>query len=457
MANYSQTQQKLSPRMRQLKKELENRALLNISLLEEVHRGSTLVSNITGFINHLFNIISSAMSVAAKAIPVVGAVIQLASVIPKAIAILTDPKKSIPEKIVSAILIATLVALSITAFALGSVAALIIGTVIASIVTVVDSLGFMGKIFEKYKISQASNQKKELNALLAQRIIPESDKFNDELEIRAVELEHKVNNSKVNNDEKNRLVEELEFINSILKQKNIIAGSNPQSPAFKLKEHYIKRQEQINEFTNKIAAVESAKDPVQKKKCLDEILAIQKDLLVTEGKIEALTKSLETLKSEGVDANAGIALSGATAALSAAGAIISILALVLIVGGIAAPQVAIPIIVGLGIGLAVLGFIKFMGEKLVEMEMNRRKENKSTVLKENVMNEALNAYSNQNSNKQMQELLITSEHSANEKPVIEETKSLPEAEIQSFPALFQEHKAEPKPETKPVPESISLG
>ncbi|KTD56429.1 T4SS effector SidA family protein [Legionella shakespearei] len=435
MANYSHTPQKLSPKMGLLKKELENRALHHQSFIEEVHKGSNLLSNVTGFIHHTFNIISSAMS-AAKAIPLLGAFIQLASVVPKAIAILTDPEKSKSEKAISALLILVLVALSIVALTVGSSAALIVGIVMASIVTAVDGLGFIGSIFEKYKISQAYNLKKELDGLLEQRIMPENDKYNDELELRALELEHKISTNKLADEEKKRFVEELEFINSILKQKNIVAGNKPNSSALKLKQHYATRQEQMSALTDKLVEAESSKDDNLKAKILDEILEMEKELILTERAIEDLTKSTEELNAESFMASSTIALSGSTAALSAAGLVISVLALVLVVGGVAAPQFVIPAVIGIGIGLAVLGFMKFVAEKLVEMETNRRKENKAIVRKEGLRNEMLYDYGhqNQNSNAHMHELLeissLDKELEKNSNPA-----TVKEQE-QSFPALF---------------------
>lgn len=442
MANYPHTQQKLSPKMKLLKEELENRALYNKSFIEELHKGSNLVSNATSFISHTFNILSSAMA-SVRAVPFLGTIIQLASVVPKAIAILTDPEKSRSEKAISALLIATLLALSITALALGSVAALIIGIVISSIVTVVDGLGFIGSIFEKYKISQQHSLKKELDALIEQRIAPDNDKYNDELEIRALELEHNLLTNKIADEDKSQLSEELEFIQGILKQKNIVAGGKPKSSAFKLKQHYTTRQEQISVLASKMVEADSTEDADQKAKILDEILEMEKELLLTERSIEDLTKSTEETKAESLMASSTIALSGSTAALSAAGLVISVLALVLVTAGVAAPQFVIPAVIGIGIGLAVLGFMKFVAEKLVEMEISRRKAIKATTRKEGLMNEMLYAYGhqNQNSNAQMHELLATS---SLDEGLKKDPTSVDQAQEQSFPPLFSElpHKTE---------------
>jgi hypothetical protein len=445
MANYSHTQQKLSPKMRLVKKDLENRALFHKSLVEEIHKGSQLLSTVTGFVNHTFSIISSAMS-AAKAIPLLGTFLQLASVVPKAIAILTDPEKSKSEKAISALLILALVALSIAAITVGSYAALIIGIVISSIVTVVDGLGFIGSIFEKYKISQAYNLKKELDDLLEQRTVPENDKYNEELELRALELEHKISTKNLRDEEKSRFTEELEFINSVLKQKNIVAGSKPNSSAFKLKQLYTMRQEQMSVLTGKLVEAESSKDDNLKAKILDEILEMEKELILTERSIEDMTKSTEELKAESLMASSTIALSGTTAALSAAGLVISVLALVLVVGGVAAPQFVIPAVIAIGIGLAVIGLMKFVAEKLVEMETSRRKENKAIARKEGLRNEMLNGYQhqNQNSNTQMHELL---EVSSFDKKLEKESKPTnANKQEQSFPALFSSTPEAPQTE-----------
>lgn len=61
--------------------------------------------------------------------------------------------------------------------------------------------------------------KKEFIDLVAKRIEPDNDKYNDLLEIRAIELQHELEKSYPNQIEQQQLKEELNFINAVLRKK----------------------------------------------------------------------------------------------------------------------------------------------------------------------------------------------------------------------------------------------
>lgn len=218
MAKKYRTPIPLSDKMKTLKKNLQDQLAQSKSLGEQIHAGTTTVSTITTGVSHVFNVIDSFLS-AYRQIPLVGGILQLVATLAKSISIVSDPEKPIAEKIVSSLLIAAIIALSITAITLGGLAAAIIGTVIASAVTIMEGLGFFGKIAEKFQLANSYKMKKAFINLVAQRIEPDHDKYNDLFEIRAIELQHELKKSYSNKMEQKQLKEELNFINAVLKKK----------------------------------------------------------------------------------------------------------------------------------------------------------------------------------------------------------------------------------------------
>ncbi|HHM0577270.1 TPA: T4SS effector SidA, partial [Legionella pneumophila] len=288
------------------------------------------------------NVIDSFLS-AYRQIPLVGGILQLVATVAKSISIVSDPEKSIAEKIISSILIAAIIALSITAITLGGLAAAIIGTVIASTVTIMEGLGFFGKIAEKFQLANSYKMKKEFIDLVAKRIEPDNDKYNDLLEIRAIELQHELEKSYPNQIEQQQLKEELNFINTVLRKKNITPGNNKENDAYKLNQLYAKRAEQLKTLVDKIALINPTGKRAEQNKLLSEIKSLQKEITKTDDSIEEIIAPLAKIERDNLKSTINLPLSYSTFAIAAASTLISIAGLLVVAGVIAAPPIMVPI------------------------------------------------------------------------------------------------------------------
>lgn len=384
----------LSNKMKKLKEEIQNQTSQSESLLHKVHKSSSFASTVLSGINNVFGLIAGFLS-AYKEVPVVGGILQLIAMVPKSIAIMTDPEKSKQEKIITASLIAVLLGLAITAFVLGSVAALIIGVVIASIVTVLEGAGFIGQAVAKYQTHNALKTKLEFNLFLEHRIAPEGNTHDELFEIRAVELLHELEKPNLQKKDQIRFTEELSFINEVLKKKDIIPGSNKDNPAFKLQELYNTRKEQLSELVQKIALKDTAVDESDLQKHLDAIQVLQKKLIKTDDDIENITRPIEKLTDDNAKANEKLAFSYATFALAGAGTIFSVIGLLLVVGSVAAPPFVLPLLVGFGVGMAAISLLKWTAEKIAQYEDKKIQTQKSQLHEELILDEALNGYDRQ--------------------------------------------------------------
>nr|WP_052117599.1 T4SS effector SidA family protein [Legionella norrlandica] len=147
MANNCEDSPILSNKMLQLKKKIQAQTLPVKTLKEKIQEGISTATSITIGISKFFNILSALLS-SYRGIPIIGGVLQFLAVLAKSISIISDPEKSVTEKIISSLLIATLVTLSVIALTLGTVAAAIIGTIVASVITIVEGINFFGKMLK---------------------------------------------------------------------------------------------------------------------------------------------------------------------------------------------------------------------------------------------------------------------------------------------------------------------
>ncbi|HEN4770779.1 TPA: T4SS effector SidA [Legionella pneumophila] len=384
----------LSNKMITLKKNLKNQLSQTQSLQEQIHAGTTTASTITTGVSHVFNVIASFLS-AYRQIPLVGGILQLVATLAKSISIVSDPEKLIAEKIVSSILIAAIIALSITAITLGGLVAAIIGTVIASAVTIMEGLGFFGKIAEKFQLANSYKMKKEFINLVAKRIKPDDDKYNDLFEIRAIELQHELEKSYPNKMEQQQFKEELNFINAVLRKKNIIPGSNKESDAYKLNQLYTKRAEQLKTLVDKIALINSIIKSAEQKELLNEIKSLQKEITKTDDSIEEIIAPLAKIERDNLKSTINLPLSYSTFAIAAASTLISIAGLLVVAGVIAAPPIMVPVMFAVGSVMAVIGLIKWTAEKMAETEDAQLKAEETAKHQDAVLDEALSVYEQQ--------------------------------------------------------------
>lgn len=391
MANHYKKRLKLSVKTNQLKKEIHELSSKKINALNKLHQGSKVLSSIFDGINNFLGVIS-AIAKANKDIPLVGVLLQLISMIPKSIAIITAPNKTVSERIFAATFLATIASLLIAAIIIGSFASAVIGAVVASIVTLIEGIGFLRKVIEKYQASKAYNKQKSFIALIDSHKVPEGNEFDELLEIRAVELEHHIAKEHLTEKEKAAYLDELDFISGILKKKQIIIGNNKDSLAFMLQEHYKKREDKLKELIGIISLI-SPESTVNQH--LDKIQLVQSEIQLIDDQIEKITAPIGKLALQNLIADEKLALSISTVSIAASGALLSMLGLLLIIGSSVAPPLVLGVIFGLGIGLAVVSLIKWGAEKITEREDAKAEKIKSEAHKESILDEALHAHEHQ--------------------------------------------------------------
>ncbi len=438
----------LSSDMTKLKKEIHTLTSNNIPVMKQIHQGSAFLSTVTGgfasYVHLLGNIFSGS-----KDIPVIGSFLQMVAMIPKSIEMLSDPKKSIAEKVFSMLFLATIVYLAIAAFIVGSLFAAIVGTVIASIVSVIEGLGLLGKIIEKYQISSAYTKKIAFNELIDQKRIPEDNQFNELFEVRAVELQEAIKKDYLSKEEKEKLTEELNFIEETLKKKNIIIGQDEKSTAFKLRNLYQEREEQLAKLIKKIPLLKSTS--VSKDALSEDFQLLQSDILRIDEQINNITATAEQLNAKNMIATEKTLLSISSFSIAMAGTLLSVIGLMMFVSSIAMPAAILGAIVGVGIGLAAISLGKYIIEKIGEHQDAKKQEQKETMQKESILEEALYEYENQlqskmtpsldsSHSKYMQDLLTN-------KPSNEPSPELGKAQQIKPPVVNYDHPVFSRPKT----------
>jgi hypothetical protein len=451
MTEHSQTKNNNDPPAQALMKRLEERKEEKKSLAEKAHRTGTLIHAIMQGINNIFSLMSSALT-AYKEVPVIGFALQMVALVPQAVSTLTNPDASIPAKIFAGSLLAAITSLSITAFVLGAAPAAIIGLVVASLAGVMQGLELIGKVFEKLNATKTHEHVKAFNNLIKSgcenpNTIPDSNDFNEDFAIRSVELsffsnkrlaeieqEQAIKKEQVNafvdsnikdmgsleglkklrdqykeqpapplfnelidlETEKLQIISERAFVEQVVDKKNIII--EPDSAADKLKNLYLLREERLTDLTAKIAVLnQSPPEKEASTELLDDILKLQKKIIKIDSKIEEITKPAEKIKLAHLLGNEKLARTFTNFALSGAGILFSVMAVLLVVGSVAAPPFVLPIMAGFGIGLAAFGVIKWAMEKSADMADEENKIKQDQKQGESILNEAIDGYQHQQS------------------------------------------------------------
>ncbi|KTD44499.1 T4SS effector SidA family protein [Legionella quateirensis] len=388
MAKDLNKQSRLSEKMQRLKNNILALLLERKSFMERVYEGSRFATIITTGISNVFNVIASFLS-SFQSIPLIGSIFQGIAAIPQAISFIADPKITLAQKALSGLLLAVVGGIALTAFLLGSVATLIFGTVISSILTLMEGYFFTNRVIDKYQKSKRYNERNEFMTLIAERRYPEEDKYNDQLEVRAVELEHALSRNGLNKDKKRKIEDELGFINGVLNKKGIVIGENPESTASQLSELYKIHKEQLHELTEKLSLITEETKLEGHSEILDEIQKIQKAILTTEEDIAYFTKPINELYFENEMATDKLGLSLSTFVLSAAATIVSIIGLLVGLGVLLAPPIFVPIMAGVGASLAVVGLVKWIAEKITQQQersylAKKEEHQKVTILEESL-------------------------------------------------------------------------
>ncbi|MBL7479200.1 T4SS effector SidA family protein [Legionella bononiensis] len=391
MAKDLKQQSRLSEKMQRLKNNILALLLERKSLMEKVYEGSRFATIITTGISNVFNVIASFLS-SFQSIPIIGGIFQGIAAIPQAISFISDPKITLAQKAISGLLLAVVGGIALTAFLLGSVATLIFGTVLSSVLTLLEGYYFTYRVIDKFQKSKRYNERNEFMTLIEERRYPEDDKYNDQLEIRAVELKHALAGNGLSKDKKRKIEDELGFINGVLNKKGIVIGENPESTASQLSELYKIHKEQLQELTEKLSLITEETKLEGHNEILDEIQKIQKAILTTEEDIAYITKPINELLFENEMATDKLGLSFSNFALSAAAAIVSILGLLVGVGVVVAPPTLVPVMLGIGISLAVVGLVKWIAEKITQQTERNYLAKKEEHQKVTILEESLYAY-----------------------------------------------------------------
>lgn len=394
MPNHSDITSQLSTEMNKLRTTITEQIAEQNSLLHQVHKGSNQLSVVASGFASFFTFISSIANTN-KHIPVVGNIFQGIAMLSMAFGMMIDPEKTIAEKAAIAVFLGTITAVAIAAVLAGPLFAAILGTVASAAITVIEGVGFLGNVINKYQNSSAYNQKKALTELIENRTIPDDVAFEELLETRAVELTHKIAHNTISPAEKNQHLDELRFITAELNKKNILVGNNPENTAFQLQELYKKRKQQLASLTDTISLGNSSSNLNLQ---LEEIQLLQSQIVLTDQEINKITAPANKLNVTNMIATEKVAQSFSNFNLALAGSLTTVIGLLLIVGGVAMPPVIVPIMIGLGIGVSAFSLIKFVVEKINQHQENQELERLSAAHKESILNEALLGYQHQLTN-----------------------------------------------------------
>lgn len=420
----------IANKIKALKEHLQSLQIEKKTLQDKIFEGSTKASVVFTGINNVFNLISSSLAAAGKNIPLAGPILGLISIIPKSIALLVNPKSSRSNKIVSALILSALIGISLAAIIIGSTFALIIGLVFTVGLTLAEGFNLIIRSINKYQSSKAYNLKSEFNELVEQHIIPTSDQFDELFQIRAIELEHELTRYDLHHEDKVNLAKELIFIHKVLHTKNKPINQQVHGNAATLQQLYIQRKEQVTELSNQIAQITPTATLDDSQELLDKIKLLQKELFTNEERIQAITKPIDLLEYNDLLNAEILTLAISAVTLAAGSTIISALILTLALGSVPAPQIALPILIGLGVAIASGGLLKWAAKKYSQYEDTQFKTQTIEAYKEIFINEALINYQHE---------LLTNKTPGNSSYVNQMQELLPEQE-----ALASENTSEPK-------------
>lgn len=288
-----------------------------------------------------------------KNIPFVGGIVQLLALLPRTVSILADPKKSFTEKMISVSIISSLIILSIMAFFLKTIGALILGVVIGSVMSFIDLMLVSKTTKKKLQTSSVYHDKKAFLELIKNRIRFKDKYFNEQAEIRCLELEHQSELAPLNSEAQN----DLRYLNSIL-PKDWIENKSKHP----LKQLYEQRRLALLELGKQFEDITSKPYDENTSLNFDEIIKIDKQ-------ISKYTKPLDQLKLENAFANKRIFITYANLAIALTSTAVSIIALLAGMSVLVAPPIFLPLMVVVGVSLAVLGLSRW----LVSLDFEKKK------------------------------------------------------------------------------------
>lgn len=420
--------------MHDLKKKLEQLSIKKKSLHEYVHDSNNKANTLLFIVNNIFSIIDSSLS-GLKNIPVplVGFVMDMVAVIPQSGAILTDPKKSIPEKIIAASIIGGMSALTITIFVVGGAAAAIISAVISCVGAIIEGSSLFGLSTQKYTTAKAYQLKKEFDALIEQKNIPQSAQYNELFEVRAVELWHQITQPWLKRSERQQIEDELEFIDKVLNEKKLLVGANQKGAAAHLIALYKERDDKMADLVTAATKIDSGNHSVA-----NNVSQIKDEVIALDARIKEITASKEHLKAISSDLNSTLAHTSTNLVLSGVGFAFSIIGVLLTVGVFIAPPLLLSVMIGIGIAVSVIGLLKWGAEKYGEYHRDKQASAKLVQQENSILNETLTHYacqknpehSLQSGQDPLQQLFVLKERSiiqtAKEEPIaiVTETETI---------------------------------
>lgn len=430
---------KLSVKMQLLKDNIHALTLERKSLMEQVYESSKFASVVAAGINRVFRVFASFLS-SFSAVPLIGSIFQGLVAIPDGIVYFSDPKKTFKEKMIAVVAIVVIAGIALTAIILGTIPTLILSLVASATFTLMEGFNVFSRIFQKFQSTKSYTEKSEFVNLVKNRNIPENDKFNEQLEIRAIELEHEIERPGVRSSTRREMKEELDFITGELDKRNINIGNDKENKAFQLSQLYLVHKEQIKALADVMSLITSETELEGNQEVLDEIQKIQNEILATEEDIISITKPIGLLRFEHDLAPPKLGLSLTNLAISTTGTVIAVFALLLGAGVLVAPPLLLPISVGVGIALAIVGLGKWIGEKMTEKEEREYRTQNEVNKKDIILNEALIAYEQKN-NLTDSASLGNSSHTRHMSELLDKTKSVklePPAHADSAPMPHQE-------------------
>lgn len=367
---------------------------------ETVHKNSRFADFVSGTIANIIGLIA-AIPTAVAEIPVIGFAVKMFAVLPGAVNTLTDSQKSIGERAIALGTLAGVVALSIAAFTIVTVAtgvsigvaivqASIIGTALSAFMTAMETYKLIFLSIEKNKAKTALEDKKEFEEAVGRKVMPEGNKFDDQLEIRAVELQRKKSTSGLTSDEQQEAEDKLKFVESVLLTKGITVGANEEGSAYKLQELYKKRDQKLMDIAPLIKDIQSAPEGSDLTDTFEKMRALQEEIVTIDDEIDEITQPLEKVTRRDLVADENIAESVTTLSMAVVGLILSVAGYLVAAGTFA--TIVGPVLSGFGIGMAGLSLVTGMAFKYAEHEDIKTAEQKMEKQKDNILDEALDYY-----------------------------------------------------------------
>lgn len=386
----------LSEKMNELKGRIEQlQREQKLSLLEHANKKGRLSSLILEGVQKTLAFLGAVLS-SVKEIPIIGFAVQMFATIPNAITTLTDKKSSVASKVLAMTFLLITTGLGITAFALGGMVAAGIALAFASLGTLVEGISLVASLVNKYQSSNDYKEKKAFIDLLQKRDLTalENDVYKERLEIRALELEHLLN--KATHLPLAPIKEELEFIKQIRSKRGWDKLAFPEnSPQARLVTLYKERDELLLYLETTIKYVdqeEKNSTNFENPLLVALVTNIQHQISEFDEEIENIVMPLHKLKRNDLIANETIAKSVTNFALGGVGVIFGVVGVMAILGALAMPPVAATAFLGLGIGLAVFGVIKWSVELYLNREEKKIMKERTKEHEEIILEEALNGY-----------------------------------------------------------------